>query len=1086
MKKKLLLFIMFTTSTLLFGNKFELPIRSDVNENKQAIIFTENKGQISDQFYKPRPDVLFTGSTSGMVFYLRNNGISYQLSRVDSWKEEKDNKFNEKIKVPDQSTLYRLDINWLNVNENIRVEKCKPLEGYNNYYLEVCPTGIHNVKSYKGVTYKNIYNNIDLHYYEKDGNLKYDYIVAPKADYKQIQLEIKGAKKIEVQNDGSIIFNTPLGQIQEEAPIVYQNGKKLKSKWIKKNNVLSFDVIGYNQSLPLLIDPAIRVWGTYYGGADFEFTRSCTTDSPGNIFLAGITDSNIGTLIATIGSYQTIQAGNSDAFLVKFNSLGIRQWGTYYGGSAIDEGFSCSVDMIGNIYLVGRTGSNNSISSSGSHQVVYGGGPNDAFLAKFDTNGFRQWATYYGGAAYDCALSCKNDTYGNVYICGQTASSIGNSIATNGCHQLNWGGNTDSFLAKFNTSGVRQWGTYYGGTGNEATNYLSIDGSFNIYMTGFTEVNSGTVIATVGSHQSVFGGGAEDAFLVKFDTMGVRQWGTYYGGSGFEQGFSCTTDIAGNIYFSGFTDTGTGSVIATSASHQSIIAGNSDAFLVKFNANGIRQWGTYYGDTAFDEGASCHTDAVGNVYLGGSVLLGTGNGIATIGSHQSNYGGGSYDAFIAYFNSAGIRQWGSYYGGTGNEVIYSCSVDNFNNLYFAGITDSNVGNAIATFGSHQSTFGGGVQDAFLVKMYDCLNSSTITVNSGAICSGQSFTLTPSGANTYTFSSGTNIVSPTTTTSYSIIGTSTNSCASSNTAISFVTVNPTPTISASNGTICSGQSFIINPSGASTYTFSSGSNSVAPTVLTSYSITGTSTAGCISTTPAIVSVSVNPTPTITVNSGTTCAGQAFTLIPNGANTYTYSSGSAVVSPTTTSAYYVTATDLNGCVTLTPAISNITVNALPLINATTNNSLICSGQSAILTSNGANTYTWSTASTNTSIVISPTVNTTYTVTGTDVNGCQNFANITQSVSLCMGIVGPSGVETHAITIYPNPSTGIFNISCNAISNNIHVELVNALGQLLFDQKINSENTSIDISKYAKGIYYLKVIGSDKQEVFKLIKE
>ncbi len=133
----------------------------------------------------------------------------------------------------------------------------------------------------------------------------------------------------------------------------------------------------------------------------------------------------------------------------------------------------------------------------------------------------------------------------------------------------------------------------------------------------------------------------------------------------------------------------------------------------------------------------------------------------------------------------------------------------------------------------------------------------------------------------------------------------------------------PTITVNSGSICSGGSFTIVPSGASTYTFSGGSSIVTPTINTSYSVTGTSTLGCISSVTAVSTVTVNPLPTLSVNSGSICYGTTFTIVPTGAATYTYSSGSAIVSPTITTTYSVTGTNTLGCLSL-PVISTITVN------------------------------------------------------------------------------------------------------------------------------------------------------------------
>ena len=129
-----------------------------------------------------------------MAFHIRNNGISYQLNRIDSYKEEIEPKTNKKDNIVDQNTIYRLDAYWKNCNKDFKIQTDDALPGCSNYYLECCPNGVFNVKTFAGVTLKNIYSKIDMHYYEKESVLKYDYIVAPGANYKQIQIEIKGSE----------------------------------------------------------------------------------------------------------------------------------------------------------------------------------------------------------------------------------------------------------------------------------------------------------------------------------------------------------------------------------------------------------------------------------------------------------------------------------------------------------------------------------------------------------------------------------------------------------------------------------------------------------------------------------------------------------------------------------------------------------------------------------------------------------------------------------------------------------------------------------------------------------------------------
>jgi hypothetical protein len=1156
-------------STSIFANKTPNYPKGFSPKTMSSISFTENKGQIHDQNYKLRPDVLFGGSDGNLVFHLKNNGISYQLNRVDTWKKESDlstkkagfeNAEAETKLVADQTTIYRLDINWLNANTNAELIKQKPLDGFNNYYSENCPNGALNVKSYQQITYQNIYEGIDLKWYEKDGHLEYDYLVSAGADYKQIQLEIKGAENLKLNNKGELIYKTPLGDIIEQAPLVKQNGKTLKSKWIIKNNVLSFEIENINKSQAFIIDPVVRTWGTFYGHTGGDFGNSCATDASGNVYMVGESESSGGITIATSGSHQSAIGGSGDAFLVKFNSAGIRQWGTYYGGTGAggDSGNSCATDANGNVYMAGNTNtpSGTSIASIGSHQSSYGGGQSDAFLVKFNSAGVRQWGTYYGGGGDEYGHSLATDGF-NVYMAGYTICSplnnfyncsLGSSIATSGSHQSNYGGGyNDAFLVKFNPAGIRQWGTYYGDTGYDWGYSCATDASGNVYMSGYTYSNSN--IATPGAHQTSIGGNPNsnsDAFLVKFNSAGVRQWGTYYGGTGDEFGRSCTTDNSGNVYLSGRTVSTSSIGIATVGSHQTAYGGAGwDAFLVKFNSAGTRQWGTYYGGPGSDFENSCATDAFGNIYLAGYTTGPSSTSIATVGSHQSAYGGGNNDAYLVKFNSAGIRQWGTYYGGSVTDYGYSCATDANGNVYMAGWSNSNSGTSIASSGSHQSANGGGSWDAFLVKFNECVTPS-ITVNSGAICVGQSFTINPTGANTYTIQGGNAVVSPSINSTYTVSGTSVAGC--TNITVSEVTVNPNPIITVNIGTICSGQSFTINPTGANTYTIQGGNAVVSPTSNTNYTVVGTSTAGCVSQAFATSSLLVNPSPIITVNNGTICSGQNFSINPTGANTYTIQGGNAVVSPSINTTYTVIGTSTAGCLSQAFATSSLTVNPNPII--TVNNGTICAGQSFTINPTGANTYTiqggnavvspsinttytvigtstagclsqaYATSSllvnpspiitvnngticagqnfsinptgANTytiqgaSAVVSPSINTTYTVIGTSTAGCvsQAYATSSLTVNQCVGITNQN-MDLGGVSIYPNPTNGEFTIELVSV-NNTYITITNVLGQIIKTQKAELIN-QIDLNLFDKGVYFINVM-ENNQSVYRgsIIKE
>ena len=303
---------------------------------------------------------------------------------------------------------------------------------------------------------------------------------------------------------------------------------------------------------------------------------------------------------------------------------------------------------------------------------------------------------------------------------------------------------------------------------------------------------------------------------------------------------------------------------------------------------------------------------------------------------------------------------------------------------------------------------GCVSQAFATSNLIVNANPIITVNNGVICAGQNFTINPNGANTYTIQGGSAVVSPTSNTSFTVSGTSGAGCVSQAFSTSNLTVNPNPTITVNNGTICVGQNFTINPSGANTYTIQGGNAVVSPPSNSSYTVIGTnSVTGCRSQAFATSSLIVNQNPIITVNNGTICAGQNFTINPNGANTYTIQGGNAVVSPAGNTSYTVAGTSTAGCVSQAFATSNLTVNPNPII--TVNNGAICAGQNFTINPNGANTYTIQGGS----AVVSPAGNTSFTVAGTSTAGClsQAFAtsNLTVNPNPTVSISGASGICT-----------------------------------------------------------------------------
>jgi uncharacterized repeat protein (TIGR01451 family) len=715
--KNLLLFLSISFTNLVSAQAPIIDKYMGQLNNQARAVFEENKGQIKDQNWKSRLDVLYSGSAEGMNFFIRNSGISYQLSRVESWKEEENmlhtslGSDDKKRQIPDKISSYRVDAEWINANQDFSINQGNALEGYNNYYN--VPEGIEPalfVKKYETLTLKNVWNGVDIHYFGNEGLLETDYIVAPGADYRKIQIQFKGAE-LSRDEKGNLIIKTPFGEIHEGALKVYQNNERIEAHWkIGKDNVVSFDIPNYNADLALRIDPLTRVWGTYYGGGDGDQALSIDNDNQGNILISGITSSNNG--ISSGGFQNTIQ-GSIDAFISKLSAQGDLIWGSYYGGAADELSYSIKFDPTGYIYISGATESSFGIAQSG-HQGTYGGENftssssiyGDAFLVKFDLNGFRIWGTYYGGFGGDRGYSVTTDTDGNVYMCGGTRSISG--IAFNG-HQSTYshaeGISEDAFLVKFNSLGVRQWGTYYGGNGmgTEGASCVTTDYLNNVFICGGS--SSTNNISFMGYQNSL--GGAIDAFLVKFNSLGVRQWATYYGNYGVDGANFCATDNQGNVVICGITSS-TNLLTNQSGFQGTYGGGQFDSFLTKFDSNGAPLWGTYFGGTGRDEATSCEVDEVGDIFF-----CGTTSSIDNIYSNgcQANYGGGNKDGFLSKINSVGNLIWSSYLGGSLDETPKGISVDLNDNVIVSGETNSV--NSISYTGYQNSLEGS--NDAFIVK-----------------------------------------------------------------------------------------------------------------------------------------------------------------------------------------------------------------------------------------------------------------------------------------------------------------------------------------------------------------------------------
>lgn len=324
---------------------------------------------------------------------------------------------------------------------------------------------------------------------------------------------------------------------------------------------------------------------------------------------------------------------------------------------------------------------------------------------------------------------------------------------------------------------------------------------------------------------------------------------------------------------------------------------------------------------------------------------------------------------------------------------------------------------------------------------------TVTAGNASICLGQqTATLTANGATSYTWAPGTGLSSttggtvsanPNATTTYTITG-AVGTCTAAGTCT--VLVNQLPNITATSTVVCNGDPATISASGASTYTWSTlatgNTITVSPNLTSTYSVAGTDGNGCMNATTA--TVTVNPLPNVTVNSAAICSGSSVMLTANNALVCAWSPGTGLsatvgnsvnASPAATTQYTVTGTDVNGC--SNSALSTVTVNPLP--NITVTSATLCAGNSGSLTASGANFFNWNpstglSSSTVANPTASPNSTTAYTVTGTDVNNCQNTATATVTVNQLPAVSATPAVSSGCAPLCVNFS----NTGNNSISS------------------------------------------------------
>ena len=314
----------------------------------------------------------------------------------------------------------------------------------------------------------------------------------------------------------------------------------------------------------------------------------------------------------------------------------------------------------------------------GEREIGFSVGPHDSkFPLVIDP--LLIWHTYVGGTGFDDLNDLAVDLNGNVYVTGRSTVSWGAPVSA-------FQGDSDAFVAKYNSNGILQWNTFCGSDKFDSAYGIAVDTNGNTYISGSSSKTWGAPLAAYT--------GGDDAFIVKLNPNGTRLWHTFLGGAGDEIGHGIALDTTGNIYLAGEGNAAWGAPV------NGYSGGDYDALSAKFNAIGVLQWYTFLGSDDRDWIYSTAVDSTGNVYVAGFSKASWG---APIVAHS-----GGFEAFAAKLNSNGVRQWNTFFGQAGTDCAYDIILDANADAYISGYSNG-------TFGAPISPYAGS-NDAFVVKL----------------------------------------------------------------------------------------------------------------------------------------------------------------------------------------------------------------------------------------------------------------------------------------------------------------------------------------------------------------------------------
>lgn len=733
-------FVVAAALTILFAALYTNfpPHIGDVDRQSEPNLTAEARAAIGERYgelplhFEPNvgqidKSVGYFARGKGYGIFLQGDAATVVLSEA-----KKDRPTNAK------STAIRMNIVGANLKDAIGAGQ---LESKSNYFIGNDPANWRaNVANFAKVKFEDIYDGIDIVYYGNQRRLEYDFVVAPNAEARQIELRFDGARSVKIdQATGDLLLETELGTLRQHKPFAYQtiDGKQVEvaANYVKRgDNDVTFAIANYDKDRELVIDP-ILAYSSYLGGSKSDYGSDITVDDAGNAFVTGYTIST--NFPVTPGALKTTllpiasSVYGTDAFVSKINATGTQLiYSTYLGtNQGSDSAFGIAVDQAGNAIIAGTT-DHATFPVVNAHQPTYGGN-SDAFITKLNATGSALvFSTFYGGNQSEIAqkIRMKDD---QLYITGSTTSSNfpttagvlkPSTCAGSSCGTMA----SDSFVTKFSVDGVRQWATLMGGNGADFAFDVAVDGAGSSYITGYTL--STNLPVTPGAFQQTYGGGT-DGFVAKIaPDASVLNYATYLGGGlQSDRAWSIDVDQAGNAYVAGQTENA--NFPTTAGAFDTVWNNSTDAFLTKLNPTGTGLvYSTFFGGNSVDKAFAVKVAPNGEALIGGETLSVNLN-FPLRNSLQGNLG----SMYLARFNAAGSDIIFSTMLGNGS--VKAIALDSVQSAYLTGETHyiPTTPNAPQTLRGDPSSSS--IPDGFIMKIGAVDETQTVYSISGTVFDG---------------------------------------------------------------------------------------------------------------------------------------------------------------------------------------------------------------------------------------------------------------------------------------------------------------------------------------------------------------